>query len=164
MCTPRGNRGFTVYRPDHWAFAGTDLQYGDLLGADSRIFGYEVDGLDYTFRHGLPYPSGADPVPEGLEILAMGVATNVEARRDFPAADLFLGDDSAHFARILYGSDSPEHVARTRYGSGMIAAFRKGRGEVFNAATTEWVHGLMCRDAAVETITRNALERACRTP
>jgi N,N-dimethylformamidase beta subunit-like, C-terminal len=162
MCTPRGSRGFTVYRPDHWAFAGTDLQYGDLLGNESRIFGYEVDGVDYTFRHGLPYPSGADPVPDGLEILAMGVATNVEARRGFDAADLFLGDDSAHFARMLYGSDSPEHVARTRYGSGMIASFHKGKGEVFNAATTEWVHGLMCRDAAVETITRNVLERACR--
>ena len=33
--------------PEHWAFAGTGLYYGDLLGADSHVFGYEVDGLDY---------------------------------------------------------------------------------------------------------------------
>jgi hypothetical protein len=161
MCTPRGSRGFTVYRPEHWAFAGTDLQYGDILGNESRIFGYEVDGVDYTFRHGLPYPSGADPVPESLEILAMGVATNVEESRGFDAAEIFLGDEAAHIAKIYFGSDSPENVARARHGSGMIAAFKKGKGEVFNAATCEWVHGLMCRDFAVETMTRNVLERAC---
>ena len=32
-CAPRGVRGFPVYRPEHWAFAGTGLCYGDLLGA-----------------------------------------------------------------------------------------------------------------------------------
>jgi hypothetical protein len=41
----------------HWAFAGTGLYYGDLLGADSHIYGYEVDGLDFEIRYGLPYPT-----------------------------------------------------------------------------------------------------------
>lgn len=146
--------------PEHWAFAGTDLQYGDLLGHESRIFGYEVDGIDYTFRHGLPYPSGADPVPDGLEILAMGVATNVEEARGYDAAEIFLGDESGHIAELYFGLDTPENRARSRYGSGMIATSHKGKGQVFNAATCEWVHGPMCRDRAVETITRNVLERA----
>jgi hypothetical protein len=162
MCTPRGSRGFTVYRPEHWAFDGTDLQYGDILGNESRIFGYEVDGLDYTFRHGLPYPSGEDPVPEGLEILAMGIATQYEETRGFDPAEVFLADDGPpSSAQVFYGSDSPENRARVRHGSGMIAAFHKGRGHVFNAATCEWVHGLMCRDQTVELVTRNVLERAC---
>ena len=56
-CTPRGARGFPIYRPEHWAFADTGLFYGDLLGADSHIYGYEVDGLDYEIRNGRPYPS-----------------------------------------------------------------------------------------------------------
>ena len=53
---PHGQKGFTVYRPDHWAFAGTGLHYADIFGDKARIFAYEVDGLDYTFRDGLPYP------------------------------------------------------------------------------------------------------------
>lgn len=161
LCTPRGSRGFTVYRPEHWAFAGTDFYYGDILGAESRIFGYEVDGLDYTFRHGLPYPSGEDPVPEGLEILAMGLSTNVEENHGHDPALLFLGDEAAPAAaRIYYGSDSPENVAKVRHGAGMIATFRKGKGEVFNAASSDWVQGLRGHDPAVEIVTRNALDRA----
>ena len=55
-CVPRGVRGFPIYRPEHWAFSGTGLYYGDLLGADSHVFGYEVDGLDHVIRNGLPEP------------------------------------------------------------------------------------------------------------
>ncbi len=54
--TARGVRGFPVYRPEHWAFAETGLCYGDLLGAEGHAFGYEVDGLDYVVRGGLPEP------------------------------------------------------------------------------------------------------------
>ena len=53
-CAPRGVRGFPIYRPEHWAFSGTGLYYGDVLGADSHVFGYEVDGLDHVIRNGLP--------------------------------------------------------------------------------------------------------------
>ena len=54
----RGAGGFTVYRPRHWAFDGAYLGYGDLLGSTSRVFGYEVDGLDYRFEEGLPFALG----------------------------------------------------------------------------------------------------------
>ena len=30
--SPRGAKGFPVYRPEHWAFADTGLYYGDILG------------------------------------------------------------------------------------------------------------------------------------
>jgi hypothetical protein len=43
-------QGFTVYRLRHWAFAGTEPHYGDVIGGEAGIFGNEVDGLDYTFR------------------------------------------------------------------------------------------------------------------
>ncbi|UCH38685.1 MAG: hypothetical protein JSU67_10955, partial [Gammaproteobacteria bacterium] len=47
-CVAFGAGGFPIYRPGHWAFDGTGLGYGDVLGAQSRIFAYEVDGLDYV--------------------------------------------------------------------------------------------------------------------
>ncbi|MEC5406229.1 N,N-dimethylformamidase beta subunit family domain-containing protein [Paraburkholderia sp. MPAMCS5] len=37
--------GFTVRRPEHWAFAGTQLRQDDTFGADDRIVGYEADGI-----------------------------------------------------------------------------------------------------------------------
>ena len=74
-CAPRGVRGFPIYRPEHWAFAGTGLYYGDLLGADSHVFGYEVDGLDHVIRNGLPEPTGDRRRAGGLEILALGMAS-----------------------------------------------------------------------------------------
>ncbi|MFI1294175.1 hypothetical protein ACH4VM_38260 [Streptomyces sp. NPDC020792] len=44
--TPRSSGGFTVYRPEHWAFADTDLYYGDLLGgAPTFLVAFEVDSV-----------------------------------------------------------------------------------------------------------------------
>jgi hypothetical protein len=41
----------------------------------------------------------------------------------------------------------------------MMAGFTRGRGAVFNAASCEWVSGLIHRDVFTERITRNVLER-----
>jgi hypothetical protein len=40
-----------------------------------------------------------------------------------------------------------------------MASFRRGAGEVFNAGTTEWAHGLAAGDPFVTRITRNVLTR-----
>lgn len=159
-CAPRGVRGFPVYRPGHWAFAGTGLYYGDLLGAESHIYGYEVDGLDYEIRHGLPYPSAASGAPEGLEILALGMASQVEESAEVPPEDQFFGDEDGRFiAETLHGSASDENLEKVRYSNGMIVNFRRGKGEVFHAGTCEWVAGLLRGDAMVERVTRNVLDR-----
>lgn len=157
---PRGAGGFTVYRPEHWAFAGAGLGYGDLLGAGGRVFGYEVDGLAHRIEGGLPFPEPADGLPEGLEILAMAPA---RAREDgFGAGPeaLFVGDEDAAFvARLLHGRADPATLARIDRGSGMVVHFRRGQGEVFHAGTTEWVAGLMRGDGGVVAVTRNVLRR-----
>jgi hypothetical protein len=159
-CAPRGVRGFPVYRPQHWAFAGTGLYYGDLLGAESHIYGYEVDGLDYEMRHGLPYPSATSGAPDGLEILALGMACQVEESPDVPLEDQFFGDEDGRFiAETLYGEASDENLEKVRYSNGMIVNFRRGKGEVFHAGTCEWVAGLLRRDAMVERVTKNVLDR-----
>ncbi|QDB99092.1 N,N-dimethylformamidase beta subunit family domain-containing protein [Mesorhizobium sp. 8] len=159
-CAPRGARGFPVYRPQHWAFAGTGLYYGDILGAESHVFGYEVDGLDYEMRHGLPYPSATSGAPDGLEILALGMACQVEESPDVPLEDQFFGDEDGRFvAETLYGEASDENLEKVRYSNGMIVNFKRGKGEVFHAGTCEWVAGLLRRDAMVEQVTKNVLDR-----
>jgi hypothetical protein len=159
-CVAFGSGGFPLYRPQHWAFAGTGLGYGDVLGAQSRVFAYEVDGLDYVIRDGLPYPSGAEQVPEGLEILALGLASNREVARNSDAASLFLGSEDCELhARILYGEVTPRTLELAGRGSGMIVSFEKGAGEVFHAGSVEWVAGLLRRDPQVERVTRNVLGR-----
>nr|WP_312841721.1 N,N-dimethylformamidase beta subunit family domain-containing protein [Sinorhizobium psoraleae] len=141
---PRGVRGFPIYRPEHWAFAKTGLFYGDVLGEEGHIYGYEVDGLDYEIRNGLPYPSPTSGAPDGLEILAVGMATHVEENADLASGDY-----------VWYGNPSNPN----KYGNGMIVNFKRGKGEVFHAGTCEWVAGLLRRDAMVEIVTRNVLNR-----
>jgi len=159
-CVAFGAGGFPIYRPDHWVFEGTGLGYGDVLGAESRIFAYEVDGLDYIIRDGLPFPSGAEEVPAEIEILALGLASNIEIARHIDSAELFLGSDDGRFkAEILYGEVTDETTALAGRGSGMMVSFRKGLGEVFHAGSCEWVAGLLRHDAQVEQVTRNVLNR-----
>jgi hypothetical protein len=159
-CAPRGVRGFPVYRPEHWAFAGTGLCYGDLLGAQGHAFGYEVDGLDYIIRGGLPEPTETSGAPPGLQILALGMASLKEERRDVPLDDRFLSDDDAKYvAQTVLGDSSDSAVDRVKRGAGMIVGFARGRGEVFHAGSCEWVAALSRRDPMVERVTGNVLTR-----
>jgi hypothetical protein len=159
-CAPRGVRGFPVYRPEHWAFAGTGLYYGDLLGAEGHVFGYEVDGLDYVVRDGLPEPTGKGGAPVGLEILALGMSSLKEESADIAADDQFLSDADAKFvAELLVGDPGDAAVNSVKRGAGMIVNFPRGKGEVFHAGSCEWVAGLLRRDAMVETVTSNVLNR-----
>jgi hypothetical protein len=159
-CAPRASGGFTVYRPEHWVFEGTDLYYGDQLGAQAKVFGYEVDGCDYTFRHGLPYATGSDGASTDMEILAMGLASTWEPDHGNAGSSIFIGtEDTKSLAYSLYRRTDAETVDQVKRGSGMIVCFDKGKGTVFNAGTCEWVAGLIARDPFVERITSNVLSR-----
>jgi hypothetical protein len=156
----QGAGGFTLYREDHWAFEGCRLGYGDILGAQSRIFGYEVDGLGYRIEDGLPFPENCEGLPAGLEILALGLARLLEDPWMAEQGLQFVGDADAEFAAdTLYGRRDEAALAKVNRGSGMIVHFARGRGEVFHAGTTEWVAGLLRGDTAVEQVTRNVLNR-----
>ncbi len=54
------------------------MHYADIFGDKQHIFAYEVDGLDYTFRHGLPYPIPIEGQPDTIAILAMSPAVLAE--------------------------------------------------------------------------------------
>jgi hypothetical protein len=161
---PRGSRGFTLYRPEHWVFADTDLTYGDVFGAEARIFAYEVDGVDYTFRDGLPYPTGADGTPAEVEILAMSPAVLAEGEYNGFGYRHYIGShDQYSKADMVHGAQTPEVLAKSKYGAGMLIAMKRGRGEVVTAATCEWVMGLKRGCLYTQQITRNVLDNFLRT-
>jgi len=158
--TPRGQRGFTVYRPEHWVFDKTDLYYGDIFGAEARIYAYEVDGLHYTFRDGLPYPTGEDGASTAIEVLAMAPAVLAEGRHGGEGFRYYIEDsDLKGIVKIMTGNTEPASIAKFRYGSGMLVHMSRGKGEVVTAATCEWVMGLKRNCPFTTQITRNILDR-----
>jgi N,N-dimethylformamidase beta subunit-like, C-terminal len=166
VACPRSSGGYTVYRPRHWTLEGTDLYYGDLLGGPpAYIASYEVDGVNYTFRKGLPYPTFDDGAPASLEIIGMCPAVAYEEDRF--QGSVPLGDPPGSLSGLpdLPEGLRSEHDAggrRPRYGSGMMASFTRGAGTVFNAGASQWVAGLVHQDWFVERITRNVLDRFSR--
>lgn len=159
--SPRGHGGLTVYRPEHWTLEGADTYYGDVIGAaPARIGTFEVDGCDYTFRDGLPYPTGRDGAPSNLEIIAMCPAVLFE--EDHFEGRVPLADGGTASIDELEGVDwfrTASGYRRPKYGSGMMATFTRGKGTVFNSGTSEWVAGLIHGDWFVEKITANVLDR-----
>jgi hypothetical protein len=159
-CSPRGAKGFPIYRPEHWAFTNTGLYYGDILGGQSRIFGYEVDGLPYEIRGGLPYPAEPENAPEGIDILGLGLSSTIEEGPTILPGRSFLGlEDGEYVASVLTGRSDADAIERTKRGCGMIVNFRKGRGDVFHAGSSDWIIGLTRGDDMVRQVTRNVLNR-----
>lgn len=111
-------------------------------------------------RGGLPEPTENSGAPEGLEVLALGMSSLKEESADIAADDQFLSDEDAKFvAEIIEGNDGDEAVDRIKRGCGMIVNFPRGKGEVFHAGSCEWVAALKRRDAMVERVTANVLDR-----
>ena len=122
-----------------------------------------MDGLDHIVKDGLPYPTGTDGASETITILGLGLGTNVEAGYGVWGETQYIGDSGAAWkAMALHGEITPETLDQAVRGNGMIIHWTKGRGEVFTAATCEWVMGLTRRDMQVEQVTRNVLDRFTR--
>ena len=158
-CSPRSSGGLTVYRPEHWAFENTDLYYGDQFGGTpAAIVSFEVDGLDYTFRNGLPYPTYKDGAPKSLEIIAMTPTAGMyESDRHNQIVNAPSDEVMPLFNAVPASYEISE--ADLAYGSAMIGVCEYGKGSVFNAGCSEWVSGLIREDYFVEQITRNVLNR-----
>jgi hypothetical protein len=158
-----GLGGYTVYRPDHWLFDGTGIGYGDVLGAEATVVGYECDGCDFTSRDGLPYPTGVDGKPPTFEILGTAPAAHFTRetatrppRPDEPSEIEFL-------ASRLFASRDPEAVEKIAHGHAVLGTYTSAAGgTVVTSGSTDWAHGLAGRDPRVEQITRNVLDRLSR--
>ena len=157
-CAAHGSGGFAIYRPEHWSMAGTGLGYGDVLGAASRIFAYEVDGIDYTMTQGLPFAAPGAGLAGELTIIGLSPATTLAHATGPHDRDHFIADlDAAEVAQKIYGSLDAETLGRAARGNGCMALYRRGSGMVFNAGSCEWVAGLIARARPVEQVTRNVL-------
>lgn len=62
-------------------------------------------------------------------------------------------------ATVLYGEVTPKTLDACTRGNGMIVPWKRGKGEIFTAATCEWIMGLTRRDSQVEKIAGNVLDR-----
>lgn len=141
---PKGAGGYTVYRPDHWMFEGTDLKWGDVFGSEDKIVGYECDGCDHVWENGLPVPTCKDGTPEGFQIAAMAPAALWETDLKFTA-------------ECLFGDSSETSIERVRRGAAILGSYTRG-GTVVTTGCTEWSRGLETRNPLVERITRNVLD------
>ncbi len=126
---------YEVHRPDHWVFAGTTLKRGDKFGGKDTIVGYECDGCELEWRDGLPFATHRDGTPKTFEVLGTCPA------RWHP-------DDAEWYEQWPVG----------RTGAACMGLYTR-TGTVFTAGTTDWAHGLQGKDAVVERITRNVLDR-----
>jgi hypothetical protein len=154
---PRSSGAYTVWRPEHWAFEGTDLRYGDAIGLADGIVAYEVDGCDLTMLDGLPVPTHRDGAPIGLEVLATAPA-RLWSQEEQPSRYAHEPGELEHVAMALWGDAWEANVHRVRNNHAVMGAFSvPGGGTVFNAGVTDWAYGL--GDPAVAQITRNVLGR-----
>lgn len=159
LCAARGVGGYTIYDETHWALAGADLFWGDVIGGDLPLLGYENDGCRFQFdTDGRPRPVAMLGVPEHLEIIAMAPCAFGE-QGDRGYAPLIPPENLPMIARDVFRAEGAAAEDRILRGHAVMAAFRRGEGEVFNGGTTEWAHGLAAHDPFIERITRNVLVR-----
>ncbi|HEY2415220.1 MAG TPA: N,N-dimethylformamidase beta subunit family domain-containing protein [Pirellulaceae bacterium] len=131
-----GAAAFTVHRPEHWVFAGTNLKRDDQFGGKDTIVGYECDGCEMVLDSaGLPKPTGNDGTPKEMVILGTCPAR-------WHPDDAFWYDQFPH----------------DRVGAAVMGMYTKG-GTVLTCGSTDWAHGLRGNDPSVVRITRNLLER-----
>jgi hypothetical protein len=164
-CTPSGQRGYTIWRPEHWLFEGTDIRYGDLLGDEHCVVGYECDGVEMTIEDGLPVPTHADGCPESFEILASAPARlySVDPEggvNEYPTglARMRTVGELQGLAHALFGSASPDNVRRIAHGHAVLGAYTAG-GTVVTSGCTDWAYGVAGGDEIVQRVTRNILDR-----
>lgn len=130
-----GSGAFTVHRPEHWLFAGTNLKRGEEFGGKDTIVGYECDGCELIWKDGLPFATHRDGTPKGFTVLATAPA------RWHP-------DDCEWYEKWEKG----------RTGHAVLGVYERG-GTVVTVGTTDWSHGLRGNDPTVVRITKNVLER-----
>ncbi|MDE0319263.1 MAG: hypothetical protein OXI97_05225 [Acidimicrobiaceae bacterium] len=154
---PKGSGGYTIWRPDHWAFDGLRLIAGDVLGGEPVVVGYECDGCELELVDGLPVARSTGGTPASFEVLGTAPAHLWETAEAPPGMpDSYIGELNWVTER-LGGGDTPENRERFAHGAAVMGWFKRGLGEVFTTGCTDWAYGLEHDDVA--TVTRNVIGR-----
>jgi hypothetical protein len=152
-----------VFRYDHWMFEGTGLRYGDLLGGDHGVVGYETIGCPITLdEYQLPVVRPVAGMPTDHEIVGLSLSSNL-GMGEYPKSISALNDqgDLEFLAERYYGDTSPENLARVRHGNAVMVVCRPqgtSGGEVVTVGSTDWVFGL-ADDRLVSQVTANIMNR-----
>ncbi len=158
---PRGSGGYTVWRPEHWLFEGTDLHYGDLLGAEDVVAGFEADGCELTMDEtGLPIATHRDGTPETFEVLATSPA-HLWSKSDWPGMADPRPDEPGDLEFAVdrvFENPSPTDFDRIAHGNAVMGVYTAG-GTVFTSGCTDWTYGLLGADEKISRITRNVLDK-----
>jgi N,N-dimethylformamidase beta subunit-like protein len=157
--TPASAGGYTLYRDKHWALEGSGLSYGDQLGGPLSLIGYECDGCELQFKHGLPYPSGSDGTPVDFEIIAIAPVA-LFSRENSPEWLYPVGvmTDLELVSHQILGKTDAASLATLAHGHAVMGSYvAPGGGTVFTAGTTEWACCL--GDPQVACITRTVIKR-----
>lgn len=154
-----GAGGYTVYEYDHWVFAGTGVTYGDLIGSESIIVGYECDGCDFVMRNGMPSPTMLDGTPANFRILGLAPAQHFNrTNAPRPPAD-DIPSEVEYIASRAFGSHDQEFIDAIDHGHSVMGIHEPG-GFVFTSGSTDWAWGLTGNSPIVEQITNNLMQRA----
>ena len=159
LLMPRSSGGYMVYRPGHWVFEGTHLEYGDVFGGKDRIVGYECDGLDFVTRNGLPYPTGARR--RTGEHRDPGARPRVARRAAVPRSARSCGTSGTwrRVVRQLEGKVTPAGSRSTGTARPRWSRSHAGRGPSSTAGRPSGPTGLRGHDMFVERITGTSSTR-----
>ena len=158
---PRGSGGYSIWKPQHWAFAGVDLRAGDIVGAQPVVVGYECDGCELSLQDGLPIATKSAAFPQPIEVLGTAPARLWETS-DLPHQlhESYVGELN-WVAERIGGGDTSQNRSRFEHGYAVMGTFNQGEGAVFTVGCTDWAYGL--DDPDVSTITRNVMQRSQAT-
>jgi hypothetical protein len=158
---PRSSGAYTVWRPEHWVFEGTDLAYGDALGLADAIVAYEVDGCELEMDRGLAVPTHRDGAPDTLEVLASAPA-HLWTQAEQPSRYSHEPGELESVAMAIHGDAWRDHLDELRHNHAVVGVFEApGGGTVFNGGCTDWAYGLSGTDPILDQVTANVLRRLC---
>ncbi len=158
-----GTGGFTIMKPGHWMLEDTDLGWGDLLGADHGIVGYETVGCPIQLDdYHEPQVRPVAGMPDDVTIVGLALSGNLGVG-DYPKSIAALSDqgDLEFLAERFYGELNDDTKRRVRQGTAVLSTcrpFGATGGTVVTAGTTDWVYGLGL-DPVVDQVTDNILAR-----
>lgn len=152
-----GSGGYRVHRPEHRLLDGTELRWGDEIGAAVTVVGYECDGCDMTIVDGRPAPTGIDGTPPTFEIVATAAAEPFDEHGTLaPLAEGARWELEWHAEKLL-GDAGTAAQERLRWGHAVLGEWtHPSGGRACTTGCTDWVFGLA--DETVARITRTMLE------
>ena len=165
--TPRGVAGIRrCTDPTIGCSAGTGLRYGDVLGADDGVVGYETVGTRFALDElnlpvAVPDPcAGGRRLPDDVEIVALTPVSNL-AMGEYPESIAALDDqgDLEFIAERVYGggeTSDRQGPPRQRRDPHLQAVRRSWRAGGDGRQHRFWVFGL-AEDVCVKTVTQNAV-------